>query len=78
MRYLPLIDIEHVAFRHGVGDTNSHKNEAILPCVGAVAWRTWRPFTRIGRAKRVGRHALQATVPLTEDSNDSVQQRYAL
>ena len=43
-----------------------------------VAWRTWRPFTRIGRAKRVGRHALQATVPLTEDSNDSVQQRYAL
>ena len=33
----------------------------------AVAWRTWRPFTRIGRAKRVGRHALQAMVLLTED-----------
>ena len=29
MRYSPLIDIEHVAFRHEVGDTNSHENEAI-------------------------------------------------
>ena len=27
------------------------------------------PLTRIGREKRVGRHALQATVPLTEDSD---------
>ncbi|HBN01105.1 MAG TPA: hypothetical protein DD383_00480 [Rikenellaceae bacterium] len=37
--------------------------------LATVAWRAGRPFTRIGRAKRVGRHALQATVPLTEDSH---------
>ena len=78
MHYLSLIDVEHVAFRLGVGDTTSHENEAIYLALAIVAWRTWRPFTRLGRAKRVGRHALHATVPLTEDSIDSVQQRYAL
>ena len=41
----------------------------IYHCIGTVAWRAGRPFTRIGRAKRVGRPALQATVLLTEDSN---------
>ena len=68
MHYLPLIDTERVAFSHRVSDTNSHENEAIYLALEAVAWRTWLPFTRIGRAKRVGRHALQATVLLTEDS----------
>ena len=29
---------------------------------GTAARRTWRPFTRIGRAKRVGLHVLQATM----------------
>ena len=67
MLYLPLVNTGHVAYSHGVGDTNSHEIEAIYLALAAVAWRTWRPFTRIGRAKRVGRHVLQATVPLTED-----------
>ena len=40
----------------------------IYPCIGTVAWRVGRPFTRIGRAKRVGRPAFQATVLLTEGS----------
>ena len=78
MYYLPLADAEHVAFSHRVSDPNSHENEAIYLALDPVAWRTWRPFTRLGRAKRVGRHALQATGALTEDSNDSVHQRYAL
>ena len=41
----------------------------IYPCIGTVAWRAGRPFTRIGRAKRVGRPALQATEFLTEESH---------
>ena len=52
MRYLPLIDIEHVAFRHGVGDTNSHKNEAILPCVGAVGLGEGGELPPIGGEKK--------------------------
>ena len=67
MHYPPLVNTEHIAFGHRVSDTNSHENEAFCLALAAVAWRTWRPFTRIGRAKRVGRHVLQATVPLTED-----------
>ena len=68
MHFLPLVDTERVAFRHRVGDINSYENEGsdnALPCVGPAAWKAWRPFTRIGRAKRVGRHALQATGLLT-------------
>ena len=51
-------------------DNNFYEKESDndLPCVGTVAWRVGRPFTRIGRAKRVGRPALQATVLLTEGS----------
>ena len=70
MYFPPLIDTKCVAFRHREDVINSYENERSyndLPCVGTAAWRTWRPFTRIGRAKRVGRHVLQATVLLTED-----------
>ena len=69
MHFLPLVGTERVAFGHKEGDINSYENESDkdLPCVGTVVWRAWRPFTRTGRAKRVGRHALRATVPLTED-----------
>ena len=80
MYFLPLVDTRRVAFRHIESDTNvicniqmanSYENESDkdLPCVGSVVWRAWRPFTRIGRAKRVGRHGLQATGHLTEDSH---------
>ena len=41
----------------------------IYPCIGPVDWRAGRPFTRTGRAKRVGSPALQSTGLLTEDSN---------
>ena len=82
MHFPPLIDTERVAFRHRAGDINSYENEGSdndIPCVGTIAWRAWRPFTRIGRAKRVGRHALHAMVLLTEDRTcGSLQQRYAL
>ena len=44
------------------------ESDNALPCDGTVARRTWRPFTRTGRAKRVGRQGLRATVILTEDS----------
>ena len=69
MHFPPLVGIECVAFGHREGDINSYENESDndLPCVGPVARRTWRSFTRTGRAKRVGRHVLQATVPLTEE-----------
>ena len=69
MHFLPLVDTECVAFGHREGDINSYEKESDndLPCVGTVVWRAWRPFTRAGRAKRVGRHVLQATVPLTEE-----------
>ena len=72
MRYLSPVDAERIAFRHREWDINSYENELDndLPCVGTIAWRTWRPFTRIGRAKRVGRHVLQATVlPYWKSSN---------
>ena len=70
MYFIPLIDTERIAFRHREGDINSYEKESDndLPCVGTVARRTWRPFTRIRRAKRVGRQVLRATVLLTEDS----------
>ena len=70
MHFPPLVDTKRVAFRHREGDINSYENESdnASPCVVTVAWRTWLPFTRIGRAKRVGRHALLATGHLTEDS----------
>ena len=69
MHFMSLIDTKRVAFGHREGDINSYENESDndLPCVGTVVWRAWRPFTRTGRAKRVGRHVLQATVPLTEE-----------
>ena len=70
MHFLPLVDTERVAFGHRVGDINSYENESDndLPCVGTVAWRAWRN-TRFARPVRVkGRHGLQATVLLTEDS----------
>ena len=70
MHFMSLIDTKRVAFGHREGDINSYENESYndSPCVGPVVWRAWRPFTRIGRAKRVGRHALQTTGLLTEDS----------
>ena len=61
MYYPQLADAEHVAFSHRVSDTTSHENEAIYLALPAVAWRTWRPFTRIGRAKRVGHQYQIAT-----------------
>ena len=68
MHYLPLVNTKRVAFRHRVGDVYEKESDNALPCVGPVAWRAGRPFTRIGRAKRVGRPALQVTGLLTEDS----------
>ena len=81
MHFLPLVDTECVAFGHREGDINSYEKESDndLPCVGTVVWRAWRSFTRTGRVKRIGRHALHAMVLLTEDLTcGSVQQRNAL
>ena len=67
MHYLSLVNTEHVAYSHRVSDTNSYGNEVIYLALAAVARRTWRPFTRFGRAKRVGRHVLLAMVLLIEE-----------
>ena len=71
MHFLPLVDTKRVAFRHREREIlilMKNESDNALPCVGTVARRAWQPFTRTGRAKRVGRQVLRATVLLTGGS----------